>query len=116
MAETPPEAPETTTAKLSESRRMWLAVVIWITFIGFITFVSIRPVQLPGDTLGIIIGSLTTFVGLVVSYYFSTSMGSSTKSVLMGRMGMQPTTPTVTVTPAPDATTTTTTTTEPPKP
>ena len=90
----PDETPETAMSKVSETRRMYLAYLIWISFIAFITFVSLRPVQLPGDTLGIIIGSLTTFVGVVITYYFSTSLGSSTKSVVMNAAGRQVTVPT----------------------
>lgn len=106
---TPPEAPETTMSKVSEMRRIYFAYIIWVSFVGFITFVSMHPVQLPGDTLGIIIGGMLTLVGNTVNYYFSTSMGSSVKSQIMGTL--RP--PTVAVTPQPNATTTTTTTTEP---
>lgn len=105
------ETPETTMSKVSETRRMYLAYLIWVSFVAFITFVSIRPVQLPGDTLGIIIGSLTTFVGVVITYYFSTSLGSTAKSVIMGNMNRAPG---VSVTPQPDSKTTVTT--ETPKP
>ncbi len=76
------EAPETTMSKVSETRRMYFAVTIWLTFVGFITFVSIHPVQLPGDTLGIIIGGMLTLAGGVVNYYFSTSMGSTIKGAI----------------------------------
>lgn len=110
---TPPlETPETTMSRISESRRIWFGYYIWTTFTGYIIFVSIYPAKLPGDTLGIILGGLLTYVGVVIGYYFQTSMGSSIKSQIMGVLGRKPD-PTVTVTPPPDATTTTTTTTEP---
>ena len=109
---TPPEAPENAISRVSESRRIYFAYIIWITFVSFITFVSLYPVKLPGDTLGIIIGGLLTLVGGITNYYFSTSMGSTVKSQLMGAMSK----PTVAVTPPPNSSTTTTTTTEPPKP
>jgi len=114
MAETTPpaEAPETTMSKISETRRIWFAGFIWLTFIAYIVFVSIYPAKLPGDTLGIILGGLLTYVGIVIGYYFQTSMGSSIKSQIMGVLGRKPD-PTVVVTPPPDQTTTTTTTTEP---
>lgn len=106
----PVEAPETTMSKISETRRIYFATFIWLTFIAYIVFVSIYPAKLPGDTLGIILGGLLTYVGIVIGYYFQTSMGSSIKSQIMGVLKPPPT---VAVTPPPDATTTTTTTTEP---
>ena len=110
---TPPnDTPETSMSKVSETRRMYFGYIIWLSFIAYIVFVSIYPAKLPGDTLGIILGGLLTYVGIVIGYYFQTSMGSSIKSQIMGVLGRKPD-PTVTVTPPPDATTTTTTTTEP---
>jgi hypothetical protein len=79
------EAPETAMSRVSETRRIYLAYIIWLSFMAFIAMVSLHPVQLPGDTLGIIIGGLLTLIGGVTNYYFSTSMGSSTKSLIMGR-------------------------------
>ena len=109
MADATPEAPETTMSKVSESRRIWFAGVIWLTFIAYIVFVSIYPAKLPGDTLGIILGGLLTYVGIVIGYYFQTSMGSSIKSQIMGVLK-----PAVTVSPQADSKTTVVT--ESPKP
>ena len=113
MAETNNESPETTMSRVSESRRIWLAGFIWLTFIAYIVFVSIYPAKLPGDTLGIILGGLLTLASIVVNYYYSTSMGSSVKSQMMGRANAAGG---VTVTPTPDTKTTATVTTETPKP
>ena len=111
---TQPESSDVAMSRVSETRRMYLAYIIWLSFVVFVIFVSMRPVQLPGDTLGIIIGGFMTFVGVVINYYFSTSMGSTVKSQIMGAMSKAQ--PSVTVTPDPAGTTTTTTKTEPPKP
>jgi hypothetical protein len=62
--------------------RLWFALVVWASSMSFFVFVSIRAPQLPGDTLGLIIGSLLTANSLVLGYYFASSSGSTTKTAM----------------------------------
>ena len=102
-------------AALHETRRMQFAMLIYVTFVGFITLMLYKG-QLSEGQKGIIVGGLMANVGIVIGFYYTTSMGA-TAAALRSKA------PTVTTTtaPTPDAATPTTTTTvgpvvEPPAP
>lgn len=83
----PPAAPEKNqptkadTTAHDDKVRKWLAFYVFTGFIGYVFWVSTHAVQLPGDTLGIILGALIAVSGNVVGYYFQSSSGSTAKQV-----------------------------------
>lgn len=59
--------------------RAVVAMVVLAGFFGYLALVTIRAVRLPGDTLGMILGSLITLSGGVVGFYFQTTLSSALK-------------------------------------
>ena len=82
-------------AALHETRRMQFAMLIYITFVGFITLMLYKG-QLSEGQKGIIVGGLMANVGIVIGFYYTTSMGASA-AALRSKV------PTVTTTTTPTA-------------
>jgi hypothetical protein len=78
--------PDPTAAQASgaadDRMRFWLSVAIVAGFLAFITLVALKPAQLPGDTLGIIVGAWIMMLKDVSGYFFGSSSGSKMKSIL----------------------------------
>lgn len=83
----PLSAPSGTAAAIIQSgagddqMRFWLALTLVIGFFAYITFASIFPSKLPGDTLGTIVGYISGFVSAVVMFFFGSSSGSKLKTM-----------------------------------
>lgn len=69
----------TTFTSRDDKIRGWLVFYIWTGFMAYVFFVSVKPALLPGDTLGMILGSLTTITIGAVGFYFQSSSGSKEK-------------------------------------
>lgn len=77
----PLNAAVTASGALDDRMRFWLAVIVAVGFFGFITFSSIYPSKLPGDTLGTVVGYVSGFLSAVVMFYFGSSSGSKLKTM-----------------------------------
>lgn len=84
-----PEPPtKTDTAAHDDRIRAYLAFYVFTGFLAFVFWVSTHPVQLPGDTLGIILGAFITLTGTVVGYYYTSSSGSTAKQASLEKKGV----------------------------
>lgn len=50
--------------------QFWLALASLGSFMGFVLFASLKPPQLPGDTLGLILGAMIGWVTLSLHAVF----------------------------------------------
>jgi hypothetical protein len=70
-AATQPLDPQTEVVEYAERIRARLAALIIGSFVGVVAMWTLHAPQLPGDTAGIIIGSFTTALGMIVQAYWS---------------------------------------------
>jgi len=83
-------APPPASNVFDDQMRGRLAVIIVVGFFGFIGLAFFFPPQLPGDTLGVILGYLAGWVSAIVFFYWGSSSGSKMKSMqLSGRSAQQ---------------------------
>lgn len=66
-------------ATFDDKVRAALAAMVFVGFLSFVFWVTIRPAQLPGDTLGIILGAFISLNGIVIGFYYQSSSGSNAK-------------------------------------
>lgn len=68
-----------------------LAIVVTLGFFGLLTLMILGKVQQANSQASILmLGSLSTAWGMVISYYFGSSAGSDRKTELMASNGTQP--------------------------
>lgn len=77
---TPPTSETPADISKDNRTRRYLSFYVFSLTMAYITWVTIKPAQLPGDTLGIILGALLALNGTTIGFYFTSSAGSSAKN------------------------------------